>query len=366
MKPIAAPPQVEVDADVKHAVIVAIRKAIEVYQSVGLLDKNLTYQQTLGTLKGLKGLFKAYHERPELIDPLTVDKNGKVVRDKKNQLCCGLTLADIEQLLVKTCAKHYFERNQPEEVVIDTVVTKKFLFLNKIEKIARKATAPGQDRKTRELLKYIAYEWQIDLIPSYAELNIAQLMEIGDDLLALNSMETIRAMTKFEAPVIRKVRESVGNDFATILMERPEAITGITAWNHDMYTFYRGLLGDKAWTFFAREPSFFNVVASLDKPLSRVYGDVLCYISNESLEEMQRLNIDKVDVLITALMGALGDKAYIALGTKGFVQEFLRKMVDNLLHMNQEKEQLLMANETTAKAMAPQIMEWLAKQHQAA
>ena len=357
----AIPTPVEISAEVKHALVIGIKKAIEVYQSVDLLDKSLTYKQTLGTIKGLRSLFTAYNEHPELIDPLMIDKNGKVVRDKTTPLSCGLTLADIEQLLVKTCAKHHFDRNQPEEVVIDTVVTKKFMFLNKIEKIARKATAPGADRKTRELLRYIAYEWQIELIPSYAELNIAQLMEIGDDLLALNSMETIRAMTKYEAPTIRKVREAVGNDFATILTERPEAITGITAWNHDMYSFYRGLLGDRAWQFFAREPSFFNVVASLDKPLARVYGDVLCFISNESLEEMQRLNIDKVDVLIASLCGALGEKAFQALGKQGFVQEFLRKMVDNLLHMTQGKEQLLMSTEVTCNAMAPQIIEWLNK-----
>ena len=362
----AIPTPVEITAEVKHAVIIGIKKAIEVYQSVQLLDETLSYKQTLGTIKGLRSLFNAYQEKPELLDPLLVDRSNKVVRDKKTPLSCGLTLADIEQLLVKTCAKHYFERNQPEEIVIDTIVTKKFLFMKNVEKVARKATAPGMDRKVRELLRYIAYDWQIELIPSYAELNITQLMEIGDDLLALNSMETIRAMTKYEAPTIRKVREAVGSDFATILTERPEAIAGITVWNHDMYTFYRGLLGDKAWLFFSRESSFFNVVASLDKPLARIYGDVLCYISNESLEEMQRLNIDKVDVLISALCGALGDKAYRALGTNGFVQEFLRKMVDNLLHMTQEKDQLLMSTEVTCNAMSPQITEWLNKQNAAA
>jgi deoxyxylulose-5-phosphate synthase len=104
------------------------------------------------------------------------------------------------------------------------------------------------------------------------------------------------------------------------------------------------------------------VVAALDKPVAKVYGDVLAFISSESLAEIQRLNIDKSEVLVTSLRGAFGDRLPMVLGHPAFAKDILRKVVDNMLHMNQEKDKLMASFALTCKAMVPTVNEWLAKQ----
>jgi hypothetical protein len=129
-----------------------------------------------------------------------------------------------------------------------------------------------------------------------------------------------------------------------------------------MYGFYRQALGDDAFEFFCRDKAFYMVCASLEKPMARIYGDVLCYIAAENLEEMQRLNIDKADVLIAAMKFAFGDKIRPVLARPAFAKDILRKLVESLLHVTQEKSQLAISAQITCKAIAPQVLDWLSKQ----
>ena len=126
--------------------------------------------------------------------------------------------------------------------------------------------------------------------------------------------------------------------------------------------FYRSAIGDNAFEFFCRDKAFYMVCAALEKPLARIYGDVLCYIAAENLEEMQRLNIDKADVLIAAMKFAFGDKLRQILSRPAFAKDILRKLVESLLHVSQEKSQLAMSAQITCKAIVPQVADWLAKQ----
>lgn len=362
------PPSVDISTDTKKAIIDALKKVIETYQGAGLLDKTATYQQIIGDPAQLQKFIEIFKTNRDKVEKLVIGKDKKPVHDDTAELICGVTLTQIQQLLIKTCAKKFFDRDKTEQTVVETVKTRHLLFFTKTEQVERKSiTIPSEERKFRELSRLLAFDWQLPLLEAYKDaLNYQQLVEIGDDLLALKSPEAIIALAQFEAPLLRKVKEITGQDFAAVLAERPNAIAGIAHWSRDMYIFYRSLLGPSAWEFFAREKSFFNVVASLDKPMARVYGDVLCYIDGDCLQEMQRLNIDKAGVLIDSLKGAFGNNCRTVLAIPSFAKDILRKLVDSLLHMTQEKDQLLVATQLTCKAIAPQVQEWLAKQRSSA
>ena len=357
------PPPVEIDSDTKKAVIEGLKKVLAKFQQAGLVNSATTYQQIISDPQTLESFIRCFQDKRDLVDDVVRAKEGKApVRDETTMLVCNISLGQIQQLLVRTCAKKVFEADKAMETITETI-TKKSMFglIKKTEQVERLAVDPVEERKVRELTRYIAFGWQLPLLDAYRSLlSYPQIMEIGEDIVALQSVKSIEEVSRFEPAQLKKVKAAVGADFGAILADRPQAINGISVWNREMYEFYRKTLGDKAWTFFARDSAFFNVCAALDKPVAKIFGDMLCYIAAENLTEIQRLNIDKVEVMVNALNSAFGARAAHLLAIPEFGKDILRKVVENLLHMSQEKDKLMISFALTCKAMAPAVDEWLA------
>ena len=357
------PPPVDLSNETKKAIIDGLKKVIEVFQAKGVLDKAVTYGRVIHEPEVLHAFIQTFRAQRALVDAIVQAPDKKPVRDEVTPLACGVTLEQVQQLLVKTCAKFYFDKDRAEpETVVRTVTTKRFLFFTKTEQVESKAGPTADDRKHREILRYLAFDWQLPLLPAFKDMIYQQVAELGDDMVALNTVDGIEALSQLDPAVIKKAKGTAGPDFTNIIAERPQAIPGVAAWNRDMYVFYRSILGVKAFEFFARDKYFFNVAAELDKPMARAYGDVLCFIHADNLMEMQRLNIDKTEVLIEGLRQALGDTLPQVMSLPNFAKEILRRLVESLLHMSQEKDQMLVATSLTCKAIQPQILEWLSKQ----
>ncbi|MEW5729561.1 MAG: hypothetical protein AB1918_17155 [Pseudomonadota bacterium] len=357
------PPPVDIDNDTKKAVIDGLKKVLARLQEQGLVDAGATYQNLISQPELLESFIKTFTAHRDSCDDIVKDAKGGPIRDNDTPTACGVSLDQIQQLLVRTCAKKVMESEKTISTVTETVTKKSFLgLIKKTEEVSRETTDPVEERKIREITRYVAFGWQLPLLNAYRQLTYQQLMEIGEDLVALPTAAHVEALSQFDPGMLRKVKQAAGEDFAEILADRPQAIAGVAVWNRDMYEFYRKALGDKAWAFFARDSAFFNVVASLDKPTARILGDVLCYVAAENLAEIQRLNIDKIEVLVTSLRAAFGDRLGQILAIPNFSKDILRKVVDNLIHMSQEKDKLMTSFALTCKAMVPTVMEWLAKQ----
>lgn len=360
------PPPVDISAETKKAIIDGLKKVLDLYKHAGVLDHGLSYGDVIHDPATLQAFINAYTSNREMADPVVISAEGGPVRDEETALSCGITLGQIQQLLVKTCAKHHFDK-AAEAVVTETVTKKTFLFFTRTEEVQKVQADPVEERKAREILRYLAFGWQLPLLDTYrSELSQQHLIELGEDLVVLAGEEQIRACGQLDPAVLKKAKATAGEDFAELIAERPEAVPGVAAWNREMYDFYRKMLGHAAWAFFSREKAFFNVVAALDKATAKCYGDVLCSIAAENLEEIQRLNIDKTEVLVESLRTALGPKVHTVLGIPSFSKDVLRKLVDSLLHMSGEREQLRMTIQLTCKAIVPNIIEWLGRQKIAA
>jgi hypothetical protein len=358
------PPAVDLAPETKKAVIDGVKQALAALQGAGQLDGAITYQALISAPAALAAFIESFRTHRETTDRIVRPQSGEgPVRVDDQMLVCGVSLAQIEHLLVRTCAKKALIHDHPPETVMETVTKTSFLFFKKTEQVAvQRAADPVEDRKIRELLRFMAFGWQLPLLAAYDGLTYQQVAELEEGLLALTTSQAIAAIADLDPLVIRKARQTTGAEFADVLASRPEALPGIAAWSHDLYGFYRTLLGDHAWRFFARDSDFFNIVTALDKNTARVVGDVLCYIAGENLQELERLNIDKTEVLVGALKGAFGKALPQVLSRPAFAKDFLRKTVDNLLHLNQEKDKLKVSVGLTCKALVPTVTEWLAKQ----
>jgi len=358
------PPPVEMTSETKRNIIDALKKIIEIFKTEGKLGPEASYKSVIHDPRELYRFIKAYRANPELAASLVKDPDGNPVTDENETLVCGVTLLQVQQLLVKTCSRHYLEQEnkQPPKVVTETVKKKVFggLF-TKTEQVERKVAGGFDERKVREIAKCMAYDWQLPLLPAYNMLNSAHLLELGENIHGLTSFETIRDFIQLDHPTLRKAKQTVGDDFPHFLA-RPAALAGVSVWNSEMYQFYRKILGDSAFDFFARDKQFFNVCAELDRPLAEIYGDMLSYIDGDNLQEMMRLNIDKADVLVQAMKASFGPAIKPALGNPNFAKDMLRKVVESLQHVSQEKAQLAQSAMITCKALAPQVAEWVERQ----
>lgn len=358
------PPPVEMNNETKRNIIEALKQIIEIYKSAGKLSAEATYGTVLHDPRDLYRFIRAYRSNQELAADFVKGKDGNPVTAEDEPLVCGVSLLQIQQLLVKTCARHYLEQENKEDVKVVTETVKKKVLgvFTKTQQVERKVGGGFDERKVRDLTKCMAFDWQLPLLPAYNMLNSAQIFELGDYIHCLTSFESIRDYTQLDQPTIKRAKQTVGDDFPYFLATRPAALAGVGAWSREMYLLYRKFLGDASFDFFSRDKQFYMVCAALDKPMIEIYGDVLGYIDSANLEEMQRLNIDKTDVLINAMRNAFGPNMKIALSNPNFAKDMLRKVVESLQHVSQEKAQLVQSAMITCKALAPQVADWVEKQ----
>jgi hypothetical protein len=357
------PPAIEIPPDTKRAVLAGFRKVVEIFQSEGKSQPGVSHTEILHDPEQLALFIKTFRANPDLYADVVVGYDGRPITasDPDKALVCGISLAQVQQLMVKTCARHLFLQEDDEKVVTKTVTTKRFgLFSQKTQVTER--VENRDPRALREILGYIAFDWQLPLLADYADLSLQQLAELGENLLALRTPVAVRELAKFDYNQIRKARAALGPEFTVLLEARPAALHGALYWPKDMYTFFRSILGPKFYDFMARDENFFMMVATMDKAVSRVYGDVLAYIAKENLMEMQRLNIDRTDVLMQTLRTTFGPKLAQLLALPQFAKEVLRRQVEGLVHMHQNKDHMLAAQMVTWGALAPRVDEWLAKQ----
>jgi len=360
------PPAVEMTSEQKKGIIDGVKRSIEALQTAGQLPEGIVYADVIHDPEILYGFIQSFKRNPETLAQIAVDDEGHGVSQPEDVLSCGITLAQVQQLLVKTCARYFLEqatKDVEESTVTETRTTKRFIFFTKTETFERKVGGGYDERKVRELCKYMAFDWQLPLLQHYANLSTVQVLELDDAVLSLTTPESVRIVSQFDQNTFKKTKALVGDEFKDAVAAYPGSIGGIAQWSPDLYGFYRKVLGDKAWRFFARDKAFFMSCAALDKPLASIYGDVLCYIAADNLEELQRLNIDKTDVLLEAMKKAFGAKVEAVLGHPNFAKDVLRKLVESMLHIsNQEKKQMAISAQLTCKSIAAQVMDWLTKQ----
>lgn len=360
------PPSVDIDTNTRKAVIEGLKAALTTFEKAGLMDAGLTYQHLISSPDVLSLFIDVFQNNRELCDTIVKAPGGKPVRDDDQPLVCAISLNQVQQLLVRTCAKKFLEAEKQMETVTETVTKKSLFGLFKTSEqveVTREAHDPVAERKARELSHHMAFAWQLPLLAAFRKhMSYQQAIALGEDVLALQTPEAIIAVSKFDGETLRKVKQAAGPDFVEILLTRPQAIAGVAIWNREMYQLYRKVLGESAWHFFARDKRFFNVAASLDKTGVRILGTVLCFIATENLEELQRLNLDKLEILISGMRTGYGAKLLpLVLSQPSFAKDMLRPIVETLLHTNQEKDKLMVAYEITCKAMIPNVQEWLSK-----
>lgn len=149
------------------------------------LPRERAYDHTLDDLDLLSRCFQIFRSERGRFRNVLVDERRRPVTDDNVPLSCGRSLAEVVAMVVRTASKRYFRRT--------------------LTPVAAEAAAPARspaDELYDAIKAYLLHDWQVPLVPVYAEMKPAQVRRVGAKLLDAREPEALhRLIANPDAPV---------------------------------------------------------------------------------------------------------------------------------------------------------------------
>jgi hypothetical protein len=132
------------------------------------------YDRTLDDLDLLHRCFQTFRTERKKFGTIVVDSRNVTVEDDTSALRCGRTLQEVVAMVVRTAAKRHFRRVLPK---------------------AKGAVPRSPADELYEAIKeYLLHEWQVPLVPTYADMSPSLVRSLGTRLLDIREIEELRRL----------------------------------------------------------------------------------------------------------------------------------------------------------------------------
>jgi hypothetical protein len=305
------PSAVELDADTKKRVIGGVKTALGRLQERGWFAAAIEYSGVLSQPMQLRDFLVACSAHIEVLADLAVDAKGRPVTDPEQPLSCKVTLAQIRQLLIHTCAKRLFTEGEGE-------------------------------RKLNDLRAYLAFDWQLPLLKYYYfSLDRLHISELGRDLLLLRQPEQLDAVSKVDVRSIRQIRKMLGTDFPVMLTANSLALSGLAIAQPEVLPLMREALGGRVWDFYARDQEYIERMEQLDPVYIRVIGSLLADLQPDAVRYLQRLSVERLRTTLSVFRQVLGNDAEALLIDPSFAQRVLSPITQTFATLDVDNDKLV-------------------------
>lgn len=359
------PDGIELGADAKKQVIGGVKTVLVRLQDRGLATAGKDYATVIGNAGLLHEAILAYKANRDIADDIARDAKGAPLRDDGTPTACGITIAQIIQMLVFTCAKRLFTEAdaKPAPKVQPAGRSLASLFRRKpAEPAPIPAGKSDGEKKLAELRPLLAFDWQLPLLKFYYFLfNRSQLMELGRDILLLPEIESLEKAAGFTALQMRKARQVTDADFAGMLMANPQAMAGLNHWDEAKYPLFRAALGERIWDFYARDLDYFDKVADVERERIEILGPLLADLSGEAVEVLERLKDEKLVWFLKEFRRVFGAEVPLLLGDGLFARQMLLPVVQNFSQLETRPDRFAEAVHLKCTALQPMVAQWLEK-----
>ncbi|MGE5476190.1 MAG: hypothetical protein ACM3Q1_06015 [Bacteroidales bacterium] len=175
------------------------------------LPPGKAYERTLDDIGLLQRCFAAFRAQRDAFRTVLVDGGQQPVTDDRATLSCGRTLEQVVAMIVRTAAKRYFRRmlgghgHQPlHEAHLRQDIPAKGVVHRIASVLGQPAAAPRRpathaapvrsraDELYDAIKEHLLHEWQVPLVPTYAEMSPSLARALGDKLLVLRTPEDLR------------------------------------------------------------------------------------------------------------------------------------------------------------------------------
>ena len=173
------------------------------------LPPDKVYERTLDDIGLLQRCFAAFRAQRDSFASVLVDARQHPVADDRAELSCGRTLEQVVAMIVRTAAKRYFRRKLglpghhalvegamrsqiPAKGVVHRLVSVLSDSKPAHPPVAARPTRSKADELYDAIKTHLLHEWQVPLVPTYAEMSPSMARALGPKLLELRDPDALR------------------------------------------------------------------------------------------------------------------------------------------------------------------------------
>ncbi|CCG41029.1 hypothetical protein [Magnetospirillum molischianum] len=214
------------------------------------------YASVLASPELLHACMQLIRTRRDHFQEFLVDASGAPVTEDDRPLRCERSLDQIISMVVRSGAKAYgITRFVPTEAPKTPVKTEPKTLLEKLSSLVSgkwsEAEIPKQkptqaDHFYNAIKDYLDYDWQVPLIPYFAELPVKLIRELGRGLTTLRTPEGIAALADIGRHSIDQAKRIMSDAMMREMLDtQPLAAKGIAFLGKERYDFLHGAVYDK-------------------------------------------------------------------------------------------------------------------------
>ncbi len=214
------------------------------------------YQSVIGNPELLHACMQLFQKERSAFQDLLVDKGGNPVADDITPLKCERNVGQIIGMVVRSGCKAYAEARwgAPEKAAPAKAPESKGL-LDRLRELVngkwgdmeQPKPEPSQaDRFYRAINEHLNYDWQVPLIPYFAELPVKLLLELGSGCTQLRNPEAIAQLADIGRHNMDQARKILSDSMMREMLDiQPLAAKGVAFLGKDRYDYLHGAVYDK-------------------------------------------------------------------------------------------------------------------------
>lgn len=294
------------------------------------------YEDAYGTIMASPDLLYAcmqlFRNKRELFQDLLVDAAGNPVADDDTLLRCERSVNQIIGMVVRSGAKAYAEKRFGASAKVKQVVRPETM--NFIERIAAlvgkkwESDRPKQPKSAADefyaaIKDNLDFDWQVPLIPQFAELPIKLIKDLGKGVTTLHNPEGLEALADIGRHNMEQARRILSDDMMREMLDtQPLAAKGVAFLGKDRYEFLHGAvyekMGETFWQMCVDCDRLEAMETQNAKDLEQM-ADHLHLISGYCIEEVVRnMQVPQIPVFLEVARETLGEEEFTKVfGTPG-------------------------------------------------
>jgi hypothetical protein len=361
-KPAAKP--VDKDAANRKEVVKTIKGPV-LERVVRLIPPLAAYDDPYATIMQtpdlLYGCMQLVRKQREQFQDLLVDSAGNCVEGDDITLRCGRTVNQCIGMVVRSGAKAYAEKRfapVAASAKVEVVNPKTKSLLEKLaalvsgkwsEQEVPKSSVTQADRFYTAIKDNLDFDWQVPMIPHYAELPVKLLIELGKGVTTLRTAEGIAALADVGRHSMDSARRILSDNMMREMLDtQPLAAKGIAFLGKERYDFLHGAvydrMGEKFWEMCVDCDRLEAMETQNAKDLEQM-SNHLHIISGETINQIIRfLQFGQIPIFLEIGSERLGEEKFAEIfgvpGNKKLAKIFCEKISVAKLDPNDPDEDL--------------------------
>lgn len=324
-----------------------------VAERVGTLVPGMTgdvYKTVLENPELLHACLQLFRKHREKFQDLVVDAAGSPVLDDATPLRCQRSVDEIIGMIVRSGARAYADKRfgagdkKPPVVRPENVSLIERLRALVLGKWGHDEASRGQAVKGRNpadqfyaaIRDNLDHDWQVPLIPHYAELPVSLIAELGQGLTTLRTPEGIAALANIGRHSMNEARKILSDDMMREMLDtQPLAAQGVAFLGQEKYEFLHeavyGQMGDKFWQMCTDTDRLEAMETKNAKDLSEI-ADYLHLLGGKTIDMMlEKLQFYQLAIFLEAAWAKLGERRFRAIFGSPGKPKLIKRFIDKAM-----------------------------------